>query len=41
MNSLLSELDILLNVAGFQSIDQIDRTALGELSNPLNGKLLS
>jgi hypothetical protein len=28
MKSLLSEFDILMNVAGFQSIDQIDRSAL-------------
>lgn len=35
MKSLLSELDILLNVAGFQSIDQIDRSALGELWFPV------
>ncbi|KAK3304757.1 uncharacterized protein B0T15DRAFT_486278 [Chaetomium strumarium] len=28
MKSLLADFDILLNVAGFQSVDQIDRTAL-------------
>lgn len=30
MKALLSELDILMNVAGFQSIDQIDSSALGK-----------
>jgi hypothetical protein len=29
MKSLLSDFDILLNVAGFQNIDQIDRSAIG------------
>lgn len=35
MKGLLSELDILLNVAGFQSIEQIDRSALGESYRPV------
>lgn len=40
MKGLLSELDILLNVAGFQSIDQIDRSAIGEPWLPvLHGKI--
>lgn len=30
MKSLLAEFDILMNVAGFQNIGQIDRTTLGE-----------
>lgn len=30
MKSLLADFDILMNVAGFQSIEQIDRSALGE-----------
>lgn len=32
MKSLLSDFDILLNVAGFQNVDQIDRDALESLS---------
>jgi isopentenyl diphosphate isomerase/L-lactate dehydrogenase-like FMN-dependent dehydrogenase len=32
MKSLLSEFDILMNVAGFQNIGQIDRSALGGFS---------
>jgi len=28
MKSLLADFDILLNVAGFQNIEQIDRSAL-------------
>lgn len=31
MKSLLSDFDILLNVAGFQNVDQIDRDALESL----------
>src|ERR1700760_1796105 len=34
MRSLLAEFDILMNVAGFQTIDQIDRSSLGMLSDP-------
>lgn len=34
MKSLLADFDILLNVAGFQNIDQINKDALGE-SAPL------
>jgi isopentenyl diphosphate isomerase/L-lactate dehydrogenase-like FMN-dependent dehydrogenase len=30
MTSLLAEFDILMNVAGFQNVSQIDRTTLGE-----------
>jgi hypothetical protein len=30
MKSLLSEVDILLNLAGFQNLGQIDRSVLGE-----------
>ena len=30
MKSLLADFDILMNVGGFQNIEQIDRTALGE-----------
>jgi isopentenyl diphosphate isomerase/L-lactate dehydrogenase-like FMN-dependent dehydrogenase len=30
MKSLLADFDILLNVAGFQNIDQIDRNAIGK-----------
>ena len=30
MKSLLAEFDILMNVAGFQNISQIDKTAIGE-----------
>ena len=30
MKSLLADFDIFMNVAGFQNIEQIDRTALGE-----------
>jgi hypothetical protein len=33
MKALLSEFDILMNVAGFQSIEQIDRSALGKFLN--------
>lgn len=33
MKSLLADFDILMNVAGFQNISQIDRTALGEWSS--------
>jgi isopentenyl diphosphate isomerase/L-lactate dehydrogenase-like FMN-dependent dehydrogenase len=32
MTSLLADLDILMNVAGFQNISQIDRTTLGKLN---------
>jgi hypothetical protein len=32
MKSLLADLDILMNVAGFQNISQIDRTTLGKLN---------
>lgn len=32
MKSLLADLDILMNVAGIQSIDQINRTMLGKFS---------
>lgn len=28
MKSLLAEFDILMNVAGFQNVEQIDRSAL-------------
>jgi len=38
MKSLLSEFDILMNVAGFQNIDQIDRSALE--SYPKNYQLM-
>ena len=31
MKSLLADFDILMNVGGFQNIEQIDRSALGEL----------
>lgn len=31
MKSLLADLDILMNVGGFQRVEQIDPTALGEL----------
>lgn len=30
MKSLLADFDILMNVGGFQSIEQINKTALGE-----------
>ena len=30
MKSLLADFDILMNVGGFQNIEQIDRSALGE-----------
>lgn len=32
MKSLLADFDILLNVAGFQTVEQIDKSALGELT---------
>lgn len=31
MKSLLSEFDILMNVAGFKSVKAIDRTAIGKI----------
>jgi hypothetical protein len=34
MKSLLAELDILMNVGGFGSIDEIDRGAVGKSSSP-------
>ena len=36
MKSLLSDFDILLNVAGFQNIEQIDHSALGMASSSMN-----
>ena len=30
MKSLLAEFDILMNVAGFKSVEEIDRNALGK-----------
>lgn len=33
MKSLLAEFDILMEVGGFQSIDQIDRTTIDSLPN--------
>ena len=39
MKSLLSEFDILMNVAGFQNIDQIDRSTLE--SGPKNYPLMA
>lgn len=32
MKSLLADFDILLNVSGFQNIEQIDKSALGEFA---------
>jgi isopentenyl diphosphate isomerase/L-lactate dehydrogenase-like FMN-dependent dehydrogenase len=39
MKSLLADFDILMNVAGSHSVDQIDRSALE--SNPHNYQLLT
>jgi isopentenyl diphosphate isomerase/L-lactate dehydrogenase-like FMN-dependent dehydrogenase len=39
MRSLLADFDILMNVAGFQSVDQIDRSALE--SSPPNYQLMT
>ena len=36
MKSLLAEFDILMEVAGFQNIKQIDRTAIDSLPNTAN-----
>lgn len=36
LKSLLAEFDILMEEAGFQSIDQIDRTAIDSLPNTSN-----
>lgn len=36
LKSLLAEFDILMEVAGFQSIEQIDRTAIFSLPNSSN-----
>ena len=36
LKSLLAEFDILMEVAGFQSLEQIDRTAIDSLPNSSN-----
>ena len=36
MKSFLAEFDLLMEEAGFQSIDQIDRTAIDSLPNAAN-----
>ena len=35
MKSLLADFDIFMNVAGFQNIEQIDKTVLGMYSSPV------
>ena len=32
MKSLLADFDILMNVGGFQNVEQIDRSVIGEFS---------